>query len=53
MGTEKSYLRLDGTPKLKAASWIQLDVAKKIVAMAGLDLDKLFAQAQIARIQAD
>jgi len=46
MGTEKSYLRLDGTPKLKAASWIQLDVAKTIVAMAGLDLDTLYAQAQ-------
>ena len=46
MGTEKSYLRLDGTPKLKAASWIQLDVAKTIVAMAGLDLDKLYTQSQ-------
>jgi Zn-dependent M28 family amino/carboxypeptidase len=45
-GGEKSYLKLDGTPKLKAASWIQLDVAKKLVGMAGLDLDKLFEQSQ-------
>ena len=46
-GTEKSYLRIEpGAPKLKAASWIQLDVAKRLVAMGGLDLDKLFQQAQ-------
>jgi Zn-dependent M28 family amino/carboxypeptidase len=46
MGTERSHLRPDGTPKLQAASWIQFDVAKKLVAMDGLDLDKLFAQSQ-------
>jgi Zn-dependent M28 family amino/carboxypeptidase len=45
-GGEKSYLRRDGTPKLQAASWIQFEVARKLVAMAGLDLDKLFEQAQ-------
>jgi Zn-dependent M28 family amino/carboxypeptidase len=45
-GGEKSFLKLDGTPKLAAASWIQQDVAKKLVGMAGLDLDKLFQQAQ-------
>ncbi len=45
-GGEKSFLQLDGTPKLAAASWIQQDVARKLVAMAGLDLDKLFQQAQ-------
>ena len=45
-GTERSYLERDGTPKLQAASWIQLEVAKKLVGMAGLDLDKLFEQAQ-------
>jgi Zn-dependent M28 family amino/carboxypeptidase len=39
-------LRRDGTPKLQAASWIQLEVARKLVAMAGLDVDKLFQQAQ-------
>jgi Zn-dependent M28 family amino/carboxypeptidase len=45
-GGEKSFLKLDGTPKLEAASWIQWDVARKLVAMGGLDLDKLFQQAQ-------
>jgi Zn-dependent M28 family amino/carboxypeptidase len=46
MGTEKSFLRRDGTPKLEAASWVQVEVAKKLVAMGGLDLDKLYAQSQ-------
>jgi Zn-dependent M28 family amino/carboxypeptidase len=45
-GGEKSFLKLDGTPKLEAASWIAWDVARKLVAMGGLDLDKLFQQAQ-------
>ena len=27
---EKSYLQLDGTPKLKAAAWIHLDIARKL-----------------------
>src|SRR5262249_30499133 len=45
-GGEKSFLKLDGTPKLEAASWIQQDVARKLVAMGGLDLDKLFQEAQ-------
>ena len=45
-GTERSYLRRDGTPKLEAASWIQLDVAKKLVGMAGLNLDELYKKAQ-------
>ena len=45
-GAGKSYLRLDGTPKLEAASWIHLDVAKKLAELGGQDLDKLFQQAQ-------
>src|SRR5437879_615946 len=45
-GKERSYLNRDGTPKLQAASWIQFEIAKKLVAKAGLDLDKLFEQAQ-------
>jgi Zn-dependent M28 family amino/carboxypeptidase len=45
-GTERSYLKKDATPKLQAASWIQLEVAKRIVGLAGLDLDKLFQRAQ-------
>jgi Zn-dependent M28 family amino/carboxypeptidase len=46
MGTDVSYLKLNGTPKLEAASWVQWDVAKKLVGMAGLDLDKLYQQAE-------
>jgi Zn-dependent M28 family amino/carboxypeptidase len=45
-GTERAYLKNDGTPKLRAASWIQLEVARKLAAMGGIDVDKLFAQAQ-------
>jgi TonB family protein len=45
-GAERSYLRLEGTPKLEAASWIQLEVARKLVAMGGLSLDELYKQAQ-------
>ncbi len=45
-GKERSYLKIDATPKLQAASWIQFEVAKKLVAMGGLDLDKLFEQSQ-------
>ncbi len=45
-GGERSYLKLDATPKLEGASWIQLDVAKKLVSLAGLDLDKLYQESQ-------
>ena len=45
-GGERSYLKLDGTPMLEAASWIQEEVARKLVSMAGYDLDKLFQQVQ-------
>jgi Zn-dependent M28 family amino/carboxypeptidase len=45
-GTERSYLQRGATPKLETASWIQLDVAKKLVALAGLDLDKLYKDSQ-------
>jgi Zn-dependent M28 family amino/carboxypeptidase len=45
-GKEKSYLQLDGTPKLQGASWITLDTAKKIAGMSGMDIDKMFEQAQ-------
>jgi Zn-dependent M28 family amino/carboxypeptidase len=39
---EKTYLKEDTNPHLQAASWIQLDVARKLFAMSGLDLDKEF-----------
>jgi len=51
LGTDRSYLKLDGTPKLKAASWVQQDVARKIVAAGGFDLDKLYQQAQSKSFQ--
>ncbi len=38
--SEKTYLAEDANPKLKAASWIQLEVARKLFAASGLDLDK-------------
>ena len=42
---EKSYLKLDATPKLKAAAWIQLGVARNLFSTSGLDLDKMMAAA--------
>jgi len=36
---ERSYLRNDPAPKLKLASWIQLDIARKLMQDCGLDLD--------------
>jgi Zn-dependent M28 family amino/carboxypeptidase len=45
-GSERSYLRRDSSPEVQAATWIQITVAKKLVAMAGLDLDQLFKQSQ-------
>ena len=43
---EKSYLKLDGTPKLKVAAWVQLDVAKQMAATAGMNIDKMMADAR-------
>jgi Zn-dependent M28 family amino/carboxypeptidase len=42
---EKSYLKLDGSPKLKVAAWIHLDAAKELASMSGMDIDKLMASA--------
>lgn len=43
---ERSYLRGDADPKLNLASWIQLDVARKMLADAGKDVDELMTAAQ-------
>lgn len=43
---EKSYLKLDSTPKLKAAAWIQFAVAQKLASASGLNLEKLLRDAQ-------
>jgi Zn-dependent M28 family amino/carboxypeptidase len=43
---EKAYLQLDGTPKLKAAAWMQWDAAKELAANAGQNLDQLMEAAK-------
>ena len=43
---EKAYLKLDGTPKLKVASWVQFEVAKQMAATSGMDLAKMMADAR-------
>jgi len=42
---EKSYLKLEG-PALQVASWVHLDVAKKLAAASGMDLEKMMADAR-------
>jgi Zn-dependent M28 family amino/carboxypeptidase len=43
--TETSYLRGDPLSVLKAAGWIQLDVARKLFAAAGMNADELIEAA--------
>jgi Zn-dependent M28 family amino/carboxypeptidase len=44
---EKSFLKLDpATPVLEVASWIHLDVAKQLASSAGMDLDRMMADAR-------
>lgn len=45
-GTEHSYLKLNNKPKLMASSWIQLEVARKLVGLGGFELDKLIDSAK-------
>ena len=42
---EQVYLANDHDPKLKAAAWIQLDVARRVFAASGLDLDRMIEAA--------
>ncbi len=42
---EKTFLRDDKKPRLQAASWIQLDVARQLFAASGMTLDGAFAAA--------
>ncbi len=44
-GGETSLLQEDKDPKLKSAGWIQLEVARKLMQAAGLDLDKMLRDA--------
>jgi Zn-dependent M28 family amino/carboxypeptidase len=43
---EKSALKLDGSPKLKVASWIHFDIAKELAATGGMDLEKMIMDAR-------
>jgi Zn-dependent M28 family amino/carboxypeptidase len=43
---ERAYLRVDPAPKLQIASWIQLDVAGKLAAACGMNLDTMMAAAR-------
>jgi Zn-dependent M28 family amino/carboxypeptidase len=49
---EEVYLRDDADPKLKAASWIHLEAARKLFGAAGLDLDKMIALAGTRQFKA-
>ncbi|HZU33862.1 MAG TPA: M28 family peptidase [Candidatus Angelobacter sp.] len=44
-GGESSMLRDEKDPRLKSAGWIQLDVARKLAQVAGMDLDKMMQDA--------
>ena len=39
---ERTFLRDDANPRLQAASWIQLDVAKRLFEASGMTLDAAF-----------
>jgi hypothetical protein len=43
--SEKTYLAEDANLKLESASWIQLEVARRLFAMSGLDLETEIAAA--------
>jgi Zn-dependent M28 family amino/carboxypeptidase len=42
---EKEFLKSDA-PQLKAAAWIQLEVARQLAQKSGMDLDKMMMEAQ-------
>ena len=42
---ERAYLRDDSAPKLKMASWIQLEVARKLAQACGMNLDRMMETA--------
>jgi Zn-dependent M28 family amino/carboxypeptidase len=49
---EQVYLGNDNDPKLKAASWIQLEVARKLFSASNLNLDEMIAAAGTRSFQA-
>jgi Zn-dependent M28 family amino/carboxypeptidase len=44
--SEQSFLKEDAATGLKLASWVQLEVARKMLAASGLDLDDMLQRAQ-------
>ncbi len=49
---EQVYLANDNEPKLKAAAWIQLDVARKLLSASNLNLDEMMSAAGTRQFQA-
>jgi Zn-dependent M28 family amino/carboxypeptidase len=49
---EQVYLSHDRDPKLQAASWIQLEVARQLFAAAGLKLDDMMQEAGTRKFKA-
>jgi Zn-dependent M28 family amino/carboxypeptidase len=49
---EQVYLSNDRDPKLQAASWIQLEVARQLFAAAGLKLDDMMQEAGTRKFKA-
>lgn len=49
---EQVYLANDRDPKLEAAAWIQLGVARRLFAASGLDLDRMIESAGTRRFRA-
>ena len=49
---EQVYLANDHDPKLKAAAWIQLDVARRLFTASGLDLDRMIEAAGTRQFKA-
>ena len=49
---EQVYLRNNSDPKLQAASWIQLDVARQLFAASGLKLDDMMTLAGTRKFKA-
>jgi Zn-dependent M28 family amino/carboxypeptidase len=45
---EQAYLKTESGPKLTVASWIQLDVARRLAGALGMGIEKLIADARSA-----
>jgi Zn-dependent M28 family amino/carboxypeptidase len=43
---EQAYLKAEGGPKLTVASWIQLDVARRLAGALGMGLEKMMSDAR-------